>query len=150
MAHRYVLAAPALGLALLASSAAFAGGVGCTTCFRPVIRPPVFGVAPAPILVQPETWVTRLVKARYTTVTAPVIAPAHRAWRVTRDAHGHVVGCWVDVPAKTTFVRTQMVVAPSGIVESHSPAVFGSHNKLITLEPGSVGWAPIQSVVAAY
>lgn len=150
MAHRLVLAAPALGLSLLASSAAFAGGVGCTNCYRAVIKPPVLGVAPAPILVQPETWVTRLVKARYTTVKAPLITPAHRAWRVTRDAHGRLVGCWVDVPAKTTYVRTQMVVAPSGIVESHTPAVFGTVQKTITLEPGAVGWAPIHAVSAAY
>lgn len=152
MASHFAVAAPVLGLSLLASSAAFAGGLGCTNCYRPVVRPAVLGEAPVPVLVRPEMWVSRIIHARYATVKQPVILPARRVWRVTRDASGRVVGCWVTVPARTAYVHTKTLVAQrsSGMPSGHYPAVFGSRDQLVTLEPGGVDWTPIQSVVASY
>jgi hypothetical protein len=187
MNTRPIAAAALAGLTLFfGAGAATAGGA----CFRKVASPPLYQTVTEPVLVEPSRVVSRPVAAEYQQVServlvhpARVIAhhipavmqtvaeqvlvqPAARIWRVTRDAYGQEIGCWVHtppvyatqyhtvvvqpasaqyetIPAEYEDVSRTVMVRPPSVEHEVIPAVYGAQSRQMMVQPGSVGWQPI-------
>ena len=141
-----------LALAILAglSGPAFAGGFGCGAgCYRETVLPPVYGTIADPVLLAPPRSYTIVTPAKYRTVAETVqVAPARREWRVTRDASGRRIGCWVEVPpAYVVRHRTVMAEAPS-VVPATTYPVHGVRYRSVQVEPPRRAW--VHPAYAAY
>jgi hypothetical protein len=138
------LVPPALAGLALSASAALAGGAPCTTCYQKVVHPPVYGVEHERVMVRAPRTHTQVIPAEYATVSETVqVAPAHRVWQVTRDAHGREVGCWVTVPARYATRHRQVLVRAEQIVPVAIPAVYGTVARKVLVEPARAAWEPL-------
>lgn len=139
------------------SSAAVAGGSGCANCYKKVVHPPVYRttaetvmVRPAmavpqhipaeyghvteKVLVQPERTIAHRTAPQYATVAEKVlVSPARKVWQVTRNAHGHEIGCWVTVPAQYAVQHRHVMVSPGHVVHQHVPAVYAHQTRTVQL-----------------
>jgi hypothetical protein len=147
---------------LATTSIAHAGGSGCQTCFKHVVHPAQyrtvdetvvvrpahtvahrtpaeFGTVHEKVVIQPAHSVAREIPAQMGTVAEQVmVAPARKEWQVTRDAHGHPVGCWVKIPAKYAVQHRTVVVRPAQIVHETIPAVYGTRSRQVMVRPPQV------------
>ena len=134
----------AAGTLMMGAPAAQAGGYGCEgDCYRETVLPPVYDTVGERVLLSvPRT--TNIVRPPvYKTVTETVeIAPARREWRVTRDAWGHRIGCWVDVPAQYGLRQRTVMVEPGSVVPYTSYPVYGVRTHQVMVEPARRAWVP--------
>ncbi len=143
MAFRVSVLVAASGVSLL-TTAAMAGGVGCTDCFRHVSSPPVYGSVAESVMVRAPRTVAHTVPGHYQTVAEKVmVSPPRRVWQVTRDAHGHKVGCWVSIPGQYATYHRQVMVQPPRVVHQTVPAIYATHQRTVLVRPASSGWQPI-------
>lgn len=144
MAYRVSVLVAAFGVSLL-TTAAMAGGVGCTDCFRHVSTPPVYGAVAESVMVRAPRTIAHTVPGRYQTVAEKVmVSPPRKVWQVTRDAHGHKVGCWVVIPGQYAVHHRQVMVHPPRVVHQAVPAVYATHQRTVLVRPASSGWQPIR------
>jgi hypothetical protein len=133
-----------LALAGLAASGAAQAGGDCINCYRQVANPPVYQPVTEPVLVTAPTTYAYVTPARYGTVTDEVeVVPARRVWRVTRDAWGRKIGCWVEVPGHREWRTRQVVTRPAEYVPVAVPAVYGLATANVLVAPASLGWEPV-------
>jgi hypothetical protein len=150
--------------------AAEAGGAPCTTCYRRVVTPPVYGTVAETVVVSPARTVAETIPAEYRTVQEQVVitpartvehvvpatfravaeevlvAPARKEWRVVRDAYGRDVGCWVAVaPVHRTHYR-HVVDTPARLVQQTIPAVYGTRPRTELVRPAEVVHRTIPAV----
>jgi hypothetical protein len=136
----------AAAMAALSGSAATAGGWGCPTCYRHVVQPPMYGILAEHVMVHPPRRVTHVIPAQYATMTREVIvAHARRVWQETRDASGHLVGCWVTIPAQVRLEHRHVRVSPGRVVHERMPALYASQPRKVMLEPARWGWQPMSA-----
>jgi hypothetical protein len=135
-----------LGAMLALAGPAFAGGspICGVDCYREAVLPPVYGTVSERVRVQGPRTHDIVVPARYATVEETVlVAPARREWRVTRDALGHRVGCWVHFAAEYAVrPRTVMVKAAQSVPYTTYP-VYDVRQRSVLVEPARRGWVPV-------
>lgn len=137
---RYFVLPAAVAL-IAASTAAYAGGAGCTTCYRLVTHPAVYETVSEQVLVKPARTVARPIPAEYGTVAETVlVSPARKVWQVTYDAHGQPVGCWVTVPAQYATQHRTVLVRPAQVVTEEIPAVYKARHRQVLVEPARSEW----------
>jgi hypothetical protein len=149
--------------AFLASTGlAQAGGSGCQTCYKHVTHPAQyrtvdetvlvrpaqtvahrtpaeFGTVHEKVVLQPAHTVAREIPAQMGTVAEQVmVSPARKEWQVTRDAHGHAVGCWVKIPAQYAVQHRTVVVRPAQVVHETVPAVYGTRSRQVMVRAPQV------------
>ncbi len=145
MAFRSILtlALPA-GLATLAAAPALASGAGCLTCYERVTHAPVYGMEAQRVMVRTPSTLATVVPALTRTVDETVeIEPERRVWRVTRDARGRTVGCWVTIPARYATRRRIVQVRPEAVIPVAVPGHFATQSRRVLLQPARSGWAPL-------
>jgi hypothetical protein len=143
MAYRVSVLAAASGVFLFTTSA-MAGGVGCTDCYRHVSTPPVYGSVAESVMVRAPHTIAHTVPGHYQTVAEKVmVSPPRKVWQVTRDAHGHKVGCWVVIPGQYAVHHRRVMVHPPRVVHHAMPAVYATHQRTVLVRPASSGWQPI-------
>ncbi len=125
-------------LATLASTAALAGGDCGGDCYRRAWQPAEYGTLVETYPVRPRTYAVVTPPAYRTVTERVVVRPAGRIWQESRDASGHRVGCWVDVPAETRLVTRRVMVAP-GSVEPYASAGY-SGVRAVTYQTQRAGW----------
>lgn len=173
-------------LALGTSGAA----AGCDGCYRKVYTPATYATVSQQVLLQPGRVVAHEIPAEYAEVTERVlvrparivpyatpaitqtvveqvlVAPPRREWRVTADAYGQEIGCWVTTPAayatryhdvvvqpaSTRFetipavyqaVSRAALVRPASVQHEVIPPVFGTTSRQVLVSPGSAAWQPV-------
>jgi hypothetical protein len=135
-----------LALAVLAGLAgpAAAGGFGCGgACYRETTLPPVYGTLADPVLLAPPRSYEIVAPARYRTFAEPVqVAPARREWRVTRDAWGRRIGCWVETPASYALRHRTVMVEAASVVPVTTYPVHGVRYRSVQLAPARRAWVP--------
>ena len=130
-------------MAAVPLSPALAGGAGCATCYRQIVQPPIVGVLHEHVKVHPARRLTHVIPAQYATMARKVlIAPARRVWQETRDASGHLVGCWVTIPAQYRIEHRHVRVSAPRVVHERMPALYASRPREVLLDPGRIGWQP--------
>lgn len=91
------------------------------------------------IEVRPARIVQRRVAAEVRVTSEPVlVAPAHKEWRTTIDAHGRRVLCEVVVPARYADVRHEVVVAPERVVDVTLPAEYRVVSHRVLTRPAQI------------
>ena len=148
--------------AMLASGApARAGGFGCAgDCYRETVLPPVYGQTGERVLLSVPRTTDIVTPPVYGSVTETVqIAPARREWRVTRDAWGHRVGCWVEVPARYGQRQRNVELQAGFAVPYTTYPAYGVRTRTVMVEPARRAWLPAghgprygapEPIVAAY
>lgn len=157
-----------LGAAMAALSAtpAFAGG----GCYRHVVSPAVYETVSERVVVEPARTVARHIPAEYGHVAERVqvqpartiahhvpaqyalqaetvqVQPATKVWQVTRDHHGHTVGCWVTKPAIHRTVHHMVRVREASVSHEVIPAVYRDVTRTVVTRPASVAHETIPAV----
>jgi hypothetical protein len=140
---------PALAGLVLSTGMASAGGTPCTTCYRKVVHPPVYGVQHERVMVRAPRTLTQVIPAEYTTVAETVLVePARKVWQVSYDAHGQKVGCWVTVPARYATQHRKVLVRAEQVVPVAIPAVYGHVSRKVLVEPARAAWEPTAAPVS--
>jgi hypothetical protein len=140
-------------------------------CYRLVTTPAEYGTVSHQVVVAPERRVARHIPAEYGLVEEKVlvrpvrtyarhtpavvqtvaehvqVAPASRRWQVSRDSHGQVTGCWVDVPAQYGVQHRQVVVQPASVSHETIPAEYGIRTRKVMTRPANVEHDYIPAVV---
>jgi hypothetical protein len=134
----------ALGLATGFAGSAAAGEYGCGGhCYRQATLPPVYGTLTEPVqLSAPRTYAV-VNPPEYRTIAEPVqVAPARREWRITRDAWGRRVGCWVEIPARYAVLHRPVMVRSGSVVPETTFPVYGVRYRSVKMEPARRAWVP--------
>jgi hypothetical protein len=154
-----------LSIVIVALSAgvisAQAGG-GCKTCYEKVVTPPLYrttnetvlvrpaqtiahatpaeyGVVHDRVMIRPAQTVARHIPAEMGTVAETImVSPASKEWRMTVDAHGRHIGCWVKIPAKYATQHRTVVVRPAQVVHDVIPAEYGVQARKVMVRPAQV------------
>lgn len=140
--RRLSLAIPVLALLSVPASA---GGDGCQgACYRQAWVPPVYAMQAERYVVRAPRTYAYVTPAEHRVVHERVLVqPATRRWSVTRDHHGHEIGCWVEVPARYAEVaRTVMVRGPE-VVPVAVPAEYGVRMHSVMTQPAHRAWVPL-------
>jgi hypothetical protein len=140
---------------------AHAGG-GCKTCYERVVTPPVYRTVAEKVVVRPAQTVAHTTPAEYglvhekvvvrpaqtfarhipavtsTVAETVMVAPARKEWRITRDAHGREIGCWIKVPAQYATQHRTVVVRPAQTVHEVVPAQYGVQARQVLVRPAQV------------
>lgn len=120
---RFTFAAALVGL-VIGAAPAMAGG-GCSTCYRHVVEPAVYGSVADRVMVTPPRTISHVIPAAYETRSEKVlVSPARKVWEVKRDHHGNAVGCWVEIPAKYAVRHFKVQVRAEQVVHETLPAVY--------------------------
>lgn len=135
-----------LGLGLVAGFAgsAAAGGYGCGAhCYRETTLPPVYGTLTDRVQLSATRTYDVVTAPEYRNVAETVqTAPARREWRITRDAWGRRVGCWVEIPARYTTLHRPVMVRAASVVPHTTYPVYGVRYRSVQLEPARRAWVP--------
>lgn len=152
------------GAAILVSAAAAQAGGHChgSACYRLVKTPPAYETVSEQVMVRPAQRIARHIPAEYGSVAETVVvrpertvarhipavygttsekvmvAPARQEWRVTYDAHGNKVGCWVKVPAQYAVQHRQVVIREAQVAHETIPAVTSVRHRKVVVRPASV------------
>lgn len=133
-----------LALGVLASSSALAGGAGCVSCYRQVMTPPVYGSVADTVMVRAPRTVAHTVPGEFRVVTEKVmVTPPGKAWQMTRDAYGNVVGCWVATPAHYAVRHREVIVRPPQVVHQTLAPAYATYHRQVLVRPASAEWQPI-------
>jgi hypothetical protein len=121
------------------------------------------------VIVRPERAVARHIPAEYGVVHERVMTHAGgKQWVMKRNAHGHLVGCWVKthptyatvarrvlvrpasvayetIPAVVRHRTRRVVVEPARTEVEHIPAQYETRHRRVLVSPGSASWQPIGS-----
>lgn len=135
---------------------------GGSSCYKLVATPPVYGTVNESYVVRPEKTYSKVIPAEYETVTETVmikpekriprhipaqyqtvsekvlISPATKRWEVSRDAYGHVTGCWVKVPAQYGYQQRTVEVAPASVEYDTIPAVYSERSRRVMVRATQV------------
>ncbi len=123
----------------LAGPAGFSG-----ECFREEQLPARYGAFVEKAMVRAPRTYAIYTPPTYETVTERVVVrPGGRSWRVSRDAGGRKVGCWVDVPAEYGTVHRRVMAEPGRLVPYAQAASYGFRSRPILVEPARRGWVPL-------
>lgn len=143
MAYRVSVLLAGFGVSLFAATA-MAGEVGCVDCYRHVTTPPVYDTVAQSVMVRAPRTIAHTVPGHYASVAEKVmISPPRKVWQVTRDAHGHKVGCWVVVPGQYAVQHRKVMVHPPRVVHQAVPALYATHQRTVLVQPATSGWQPI-------
>lgn len=146
---------------LVAGAPAQAGSFGCAgDCYREAVLPPVYGTVGHRVLLSTPRTTDIVTPAVYGSVTETVqIAPPRREWRVTVDAWGRKVGCWVEVPARYGLRERTVTLQPGSVVPYTTYPAYGIRSRTVMVEPARRAWVPAghvplygapEPIVAAY
>jgi hypothetical protein len=135
-----------LALAVLAGAAGpvAAGEFGCRAgCYRQTTLPPVYGTLTDRVLLGTSQTQDIVTLPEYRTIAETVqVAPARREWRVTRDAWGRKVGCWVVVPASYAVQQRTVMVRQPAVAPVSTYPIYGVRYRSVQLAPARRAWVP--------
>ena len=133
-----------LGIGVLASSSALAGGAGCATCYRQVMTPPVYGTVANTVMVRAPRTVAHTVPGEYGMVAEKVmVSPPRKTWQVRRDVYGHAIGCWVMTPARYAVQHRHVTMRAPQVVHETLPPAYATYHRQVLVRPASAEWQPI-------
>ena len=119
-----------------------------SSCYTLVQTPPVYGSVAETYVARPEQVQAQVIPAEYDTVTEKVmvhparqiahhrpaqygvvsekvmLSPGGKRWEVSRDAHGRMVGCWVETPAQYGYRQRTVEIAPASVYYEIVPPVY--------------------------
>jgi hypothetical protein len=91
------------------------------------------------VTVRPAQTIARPIPAQHATVHEKVMtSPGGKVWKVTRDAHGREIGCWVHVPPTWGVIAKTVVVRPASVVHETLPAVMETRQRSVLVRPAQI------------
>lgn len=133
-----------------------------SACYTLVQTPPVYGAIDETYIARPEQIQSQVVPAQYETLTEKVmihparkiahhrpaqygvvsekvlLSPGGKRWEVSRDAHGRLVGCWVETPAQYGYRQRTVEIAPASVAYEIVPPVYSHRHRRVMTTPTQI------------